>query len=81
VCLSDGETERESGTTHEMKNPNNSAAAVTWLGWLVAGLSPQKTMHVGFAADQVTMGQVLLRILRSYPVKIISTHMHLPSTT
>ena len=71
------EREREIETTLEIKNPNNSAVAVAWLGWLAAGLSPQRPMHVGFVADQVAMGQVLLPILRSYPVRTISTHMHL----
>jgi len=52
--------------------------AVIWLGWLVAGQSPQRPMHVGFVADQVATG-VLLQVLRSYSVRIISTHMHLPS--
>jgi hypothetical protein len=60
-----------------MKNPNNSALAVARLRWLVAGLPPQRPIHVGFVADKVALGQVLLLVLRSYPVRIISTHMHL----
>lgn len=64
VCLSDRKRETES--THEMKNPNNNAVVVTWLLWLVAGLSLQRPMHVGIVADQVATVQALLRILRSY---------------
>jgi len=44
---------------------------------LLAGLSQRKTgfypsqVHVGFVVDEVTTGQVFLRVLLLYPVSII----------
>jgi hypothetical protein len=50
---------------------------VPWLRRLVAGPSPRRpglapgTVHAGFVVDEVALWQVLLRVLRLFPVKII----------
>jgi hypothetical protein len=51
---------------------------VPWLRRLVAGLSPRRTefdpgsVHMGFVVDEVALGQVSPRVLRFYPVNLIS---------
>jgi hypothetical protein len=51
---------------------------VPWLRRLVAGPSPRRpgfapeTVHAGFVVDEVALWQVLLRVLRLFPVKIIT---------
>jgi hypothetical protein len=52
--------------------------AVPWLRSLVTGLSLRRpgfapgSIHVGFVADKVSLGQVLLRVLRFSPANISS---------
>jgi hypothetical protein len=60
--------------------------AVPWLKRSVAGLSPQKngfapgSVHVGFVVDKVALGQVLLRVLRFFPVNITPPLLHTHGT-
>jgi hypothetical protein len=48
-----------------------------WLRQLVVGLSPRRpgftpgSIHVGIVVDKVTLGQVVLQVLRLSPVNII----------
>jgi hypothetical protein len=56
--------------------------AMLWLRRLVTGLLPRRSVfapgsvHVGFVMDKVTLGQVLLRVLR-FPLSVTFLHSSL----
>jgi hypothetical protein len=56
----------------------NASRAVIWLRHLVASLSPRRPglapglVHMGLLADRVSLGQVFLRLLLSFPINVIT---------
>jgi len=61
-----------------------SVGAVPFVRRLVAGLSPRRpelnprSVYLGFMVERVALGQVFLRVLRSFRVIVIQLVLHIP---